>query len=83
MESLSLESLKKVTKVSIEEFVNIKRLDVRCNCVNDSLQFVGEQLINLQELKLNDSTINSLRDIGTTFRNLKVLWISRCNLTEL
>lgn len=31
---------------------------------------MGELMCNLKYLKLNDSIINSIRDLGTSFRNL-------------
>ena len=34
-------------------------------------------------LKLNDSIIPSFRDIGTSFRNVRVLNIARCELAEV
>ena len=40
-------------------------------------------LPHLKVLKLNGSYIKSIRDIGTSFRNLEALYISRCNITDL
>lgn len=40
-------------------------------------------MINLIELKLNDSVIKTTRDLGTSFRKLQVLHISRCEVQEL
>ncbi|KAG7265519.1 hypothetical protein CRUP_006663, partial [Coryphaenoides rupestris] len=43
----------------------------------------GAYLPRLAELKLNDSTVASVRDLGSTLAHLRVLWLSRCCLTDL
>jgi hypothetical protein len=48
-----------------------------------NLQVTGEILTSLDYLKLNDSIIQSFRDIGTSFKNVRVLNISRCELKEV
>jgi len=55
------------------------RVDTRCH----SLQVTGEILSSLEFLKLNDSIIGSFRDIGTSFKNVRVLNIARCELKEV
>jgi Leucine-rich repeat (LRR) protein len=40
-------------------------------------------MYSLLELKLNDSIIKSARDLGTSFTNVRILHISRCEMTEL
>ena len=37
----------------------------------------------LECLKLNDSVINCFRDIGTSFKNVRVLHIARCEIREV
>mmetsp|Transcript_11589 Transcript_11589/g.10101 ORF Transcript_11589/g.10101 Transcript_11589/m.10101 type:complete len:104 (+) Transcript_11589:667-978(+) len=44
---------------------------------------VGEMLPNLRILRLNGSVINSLRDIGNSFRKLEILYVSKCGLKNL
>ncbi|GIL85203.1 hypothetical protein Vretimale_10809 [Volvox reticuliferus] len=48
-----------------------------------SVAHLGGTLPNLIELNLNGSTIDSLRDLGTGFQLLQVLWVSRCGLKAL
>lgn len=48
-----------------------------------SIAHLGSTLPNLLELNLNGSALDSLRDLGTGFRLLQVLWVSRCGLTAL
>jgi Leucine-rich repeat (LRR) protein len=40
-------------------------------------------LSSLEYLKLNDSIISTFRDIGTSFKNVRVLHIGRCELKEV
>lgn len=44
---------------------------------------IGESLRSLQLLRLNGSVLASLRDLGTSLRNLRVLWAARCGLSDL
>ena len=48
-----------------------------------TLSFLGEMFPNLQKLRLNNSIIPSVRDIGCTLTNLRFLSLARCNLTSL
>ncbi|XP_018411537.1 PREDICTED: leucine-rich repeat-containing protein 56 [Nanorana parkeri] len=45
--------------------------------------FLGTYMPNLRQLKLNNSVILSIRDLGTSLSNLQVLWLARCGLTDL
>ena len=62
---------------------NVKHLEIIVNTTNNSLGDIGNKLPNLEELKLNGSTIPSIRDLGTSLKNVKVLWLSRCGIQEL
>ncbi|KAI9355942.1 hypothetical protein DFJ73DRAFT_248853 [Zopfochytrium polystomum] len=48
-----------------------------------SLSSLGRLLPNLQKLKLNNGFIPSIRDIGSGYSHLTVLWMSRSQLVEL
>lgn len=48
-----------------------------------NLQVTGEILSSLEILKLNDSVIRCFRDIGTSFKNVRVLHIARCEIKEV
>ena len=43
----------------------------------------GQRLTNLKFLKLNDSFIQSIEDLGSNFKNLKILQINNCKLKDL
>mmetsp|Transcript_25243 Transcript_25243/g.76595 ORF Transcript_25243/g.76595 Transcript_25243/m.76595 type:complete len:531 (+) Transcript_25243:57-1649(+) len=44
---------------------------------------LGERMPNLQQLKLSGSSLPSIRELGTSLRNLQILWLCRCGLSEL
>ncbi|KAI8851207.1 hypothetical protein BC829DRAFT_128841 [Chytridium lagenaria] len=66
------ENLGKVTVFETE-------VDVR----KTSLSHLGKSLPNLQRLKLRNGYVPSIRDLGCGYDFLSVLWITRCQLTEL
>lgn len=47
------------------------------------LSCLGERLPVLEQLKLNGSCLSSLRYLGTSMTQLRVLWLCRCGLKEL
>ena len=47
------------------------------------LSCLGERLPALEHLKLNGSSLPSLRYLGTSMTRLRVLWLCRCGLKEL
>ncbi|KAG9336996.1 hypothetical protein JZ751_029912, partial [Albula glossodonta] len=60
-----------------------------CVCVSRgetallSAYLTGSYLPNLLHLKMNNSLIMSVRDLGTTLPHLQVLWMGRCGLADL
>ncbi|KAF7659257.1 hypothetical protein LDENG_00001230 [Lucifuga dentata] len=55
-------------------------------CVDTREQILGNfgvYLPNLVHLKLNNSMMSSVKDVGTALSHLQVLWMSRCCLQEL
>lgn len=60
-----------------------KKIEIMADTSNLTLQGFGEALPELLELKLAGSIIHSLRDVGTSFKSLKILWISRVGLKDL
>jgi hypothetical protein len=47
------------------------------------VECLGELMPKLEQLRLNQSYISSIRDLGTSLTRLRVLWISRCGLQDL
>ncbi|KAG5839038.1 hypothetical protein ANANG_G00200680 [Anguilla anguilla] len=65
---------------------DLGRLLVLEMCVDtreNTLGNFGSYLPSLVHLKLNNSTITSVRDLGTTLPHLQALWMSRCGLADL
>jgi Leucine-rich repeat (LRR) protein len=48
-----------------------------------SLDNQGKMVPNMEQLKLNNSHISLIRDLGTGYSNLTVLWMAKCNLSDL
>ncbi|KAK5618970.1 hypothetical protein CRENBAI_006051 [Crenichthys baileyi] len=83
---------------AVEPYLSPERLELLCgthdlSCVNylevcvdtqeNTLGDFGAYLPKLEQLKMNNSLITSLRDLGTTLSHLQVLWMSRCCLQDL
>jgi hypothetical protein len=81
--SLDEEAIEEITKKSPSEFFEITKIKLRFNSANDSLDILGDFLPALTELKLNNSMISSLRDLGTRIRHLRFLWINYSHLRDL
>ena len=47
------------------------------------LNCLGDRLPALQQLKLNGSSLPSLRHLGTSLCHIRVLWLCRCGLQDL
>eukprot|EP00826_Nyctotherus_ovalis_P005755 TRINITY_DN1130_c0_g2_i2.p1 TRINITY_DN1130_c0_g2~~TRINITY_DN1130_c0_g2_i2.p1 ORF type:complete len:530 (-),score=81.87 TRINITY_DN1130_c0_g2_i2:104-1693(-) len=82
-EELYLRYLSEYLGKDEEEIRHFKRIEIIADTTNLSLQTLGETLKELQELKLNGSVIRSIRDLGTSYKALRVLWISRVGLKDL
>ena len=51
--------------------------------IGSGISHLGSKLMNLVELNLSGSMLESVRDLGTGFRSLQVLWVARCGLQGL
>ncbi|KAM7396485.1 hypothetical protein PAMP_019521 [Pampus punctatissimus] len=58
-------------------------LEICVDTQENTLGNFGAYLPKLVQLKMNNSLIMSVRDLGTTLSNLQVLWLSRCCLQDL
>ncbi|KAM8940215.1 leucine-rich repeat-containing protein 56 [Pelodytes ibericus] len=86
-EYLSTTKLRALT--GVEDLREVKTLQMCVDTREHTLgnfgegYFLGNYMPNLKQLKLNNSLILSVRDLGTSLSNLEVLWMSRCGLTDL
>ncbi|XP_064369281.1 leucine-rich repeat-containing protein 56 isoform X6 [Dromaius novaehollandiae] len=67
----------------VEDLQQVKALEMRVDTREKSLGNFGAYLPNLRQLKLNNSLLVSVRDLGTTLSHLHVLWMARCGLSDL
>ncbi|XP_014841709.1 PREDICTED: leucine-rich repeat-containing protein 56 isoform X1 [Poecilia mexicana] len=58
-------------------------VDTQENTLGDFVFLAGAYLPRLEQLKMNNSFVMSLRDLGTTLSHLQVLWMSHCCLQDL
>jgi hypothetical protein len=66
-----------------DDLADVVHLELTVDTTDQSVARVGEYCPNLRELKLNDSVLQSIRDLGTSVRNLQVLWLARCGVADL
>ena len=75
--------LAKYLKLNISEIQNLSKLNIKINGSYGLLNQFGQRLSNLKFLKLNDSFIQRIDDLGSNFKNLKILQINNCKLKDL
>ncbi|XP_067235242.1 leucine-rich repeat-containing protein 56 [Chanodichthys erythropterus] len=61
----------------------VKSLEMFVDTRQVTLDNFGIYLPKLTQLKMNNSLISSVRDLGTSLSHLQVLWLARCGLTDL
>ncbi|KAM9372785.1 LOW QUALITY PROTEIN: leucine-rich repeat-containing protein 56 [Phaethornis superciliosus] len=67
----------------VDDLQQVETLEMRVDTRENTLGSFGAYLPNLRELKLNNSLIVSVRDLGTTLSHLSVLWMAHCGLSDL
>ncbi|XP_074488357.1 leucine-rich repeat-containing protein 56 isoform X1 [Sebastes fasciatus] len=65
------------------DLCQVTSLEICVDTQENTLGNFGANLPKLVQLKMNNSTIMSVRDLGTTLSHLQVLWMSRCSLHDL
>ncbi|KAF8572067.1 hypothetical protein P879_01179 [Paragonimus westermani] len=58
-------------------------LEIRIDIGNVCCENFGALLPNLRQLKLSNSRVPTIRDLGSSLNNLEILWMSRCCLSCL
>jgi hypothetical protein len=69
--------------VKPEELALLSKIELRVDTTQHNLQATGEILCSLEYLKMNDSIIKCFRDIGTSFKFVRVLMLARCEIKEV
>ena len=75
--------ISKYCTIPIKDVKNIMKLNLVINSDYGLLNQFGEKLPFLRELKLSGSKIPSIIDLGSNFKNLRVLNLDNCNLSDL
>lgn len=65
------------------DFTTLISLEAKVDTRDFSLSFLGDTFPNIKKLRLNNSIIPSVRDIGCTLVNLRFLSLARCNISSL
>ena len=79
--SITDDQLRALTGSHQLDTVDFLQMAVDSSCV--PLDTLGERLPRLEQLKLNSSSLPSIRELGTSLSHLRVLWLCRCGLAEL
>eukprot|EP00928_Gymnodinium_smaydae_P035168 TRINITY_DN24803_c0_g1_i1.p1 TRINITY_DN24803_c0_g1~~TRINITY_DN24803_c0_g1_i1.p1 ORF type:complete len:515 (+),score=104.72 TRINITY_DN24803_c0_g1_i1:81-1625(+) len=66
-----------------DDLQSVTRLEVQADSATQDVQNIGVYLPSLRQLRLAESSILSVRDLGTSLLQLEVLWMSRCGLQDL
>ncbi|XP_075994803.1 leucine-rich repeat-containing protein 56 [Genypterus blacodes] len=66
-----------------QDLSQVTSLELCVDTREDTLGNFGVYLPNLVQLKLNNSVLLSVRDVGNALSHLQVLWMSHCRLQEL
>lgn len=69
----------------IYDLQEVEFLDLKVDAVGagQRVECLGELLPNLRQLRLSQSHICTVRDLGTSLQSLRVLWLCRCSLQDL
>ncbi|KAJ8299005.1 hypothetical protein KUTeg_023065 [Tegillarca granosa] len=67
----------------VDNLDDVHSLEMKVDTSDTSLGNFGSLLPRLTQLKLSNSSIPCVRDLGSSLRNLRVMWMCRCGLNEL
>ncbi|CAE6953630.1 Lrrc56 [Symbiodinium sp. CCMP2592] len=62
---------------------DVEALEIRVDSTRQSLQLLGQCFPNLKRLRLSESSILCVRELGSHLAKLQVLWLGRCGLQDL
>ncbi|KAJ8556846.1 hypothetical protein ON010_g9119 [Phytophthora cinnamomi] len=76
----------KLVRCQVLQGVDLERvtsLQISVDSSKQSVETIGELLPSLQQLRLQQSTLSSFRDLGTSLRSLRILWAMHCQISDL
>eukprot|EP00439_Symbiodinium_sp_Y106_P011826 s4055_g1.t2 len=62
---------------------DVEALEIRVDSTRQSLELLGQCFPNLKRLRLSESSILCVRELGSRLAKLQVLWLGRCGLQDL
>lgn len=77
------ELLGEITGLPVSQLDSLVRLELKVDCDEVAVHKFGSVCPNVIELKLNGSSIDSIRSLGTDWKQLEILWLVRTNLSEI
>jgi len=75
--------LSKYLKININDLKTLNKLSIKVNGSYGLLNQFGQRLTELIYLKINNSFIQNINDLGTNFNNLRILQMNDCKLKDL
>ena len=69
--------------VRAEELSTLTKIELKVDTSCHNLQVTGEILSGLESLRMSDSIIKCFRDLGTSFKFVRYLYLARCELKEI
>lgn len=67
----------------LDDLTEVEQLDFKADGAVHRIETLGQYLPNLRRLRLSNSSISCMRDLGTALINVEVLWMSQCGLRDL
>ena len=75
--------ISKSTNTPINKVNELLKVNLKTNADFNLLNQIGERLPVLKELKLTNSILQSIEDLGTNFKNLVILNIDNCGIKDI
>jgi len=80
-EYITPDKIRKIT--GINNLNEIRCLELKVDSRKTSIGNIGKILPNLSQLNLNNSYFESIRNLGSSFDKLDILWACNCSINEL
>jgi hypothetical protein len=75
--------LQSLTNIPLSHLPSLLKLELSTDIENLEFHKFGSLLPSLRELKLSNSSLDSIRDLGTDWKNLQVLWLVKTGLSSI
>ena len=75
--------LAKHCNVEPDQLDSVQTLVITVDAGEHSVSRIGKFLPNLTNLRFNNSFLPGFRELGTSLKNLRIFWASRCGITDV